>query len=339
MSFPTWLADYRAAQHAAFMQHGVPVRGNERWKYADLGMLAQQKLTSVSGSAEVSRDTIASYRMHVDDAMLLVFIDGKFAPMHSDCELLPKGVVACSLRAALADHEALVKNAFNDDIAAGDYPFAALNSAVFTDGLFLHVAENIKLSQPLHVLMLSTGNEDAMIAPHHMLVLGENSEAELIHEYVGVDGGKYFTNAVMSITANANSKLHVTKIQHESDDALHMENFFINQRADSYVSMTNVTTGAVFSRDEVIVQLQEPGAECHANGFYHASRDGQYVDHHVDFKHAAPRTNSGMMYKGIADKRSRAVFNGSLYVKKDAQKMNAYQENHNLLLSGLAEVY
>jgi Fe-S cluster assembly protein SufD len=62
------------------------------------------------------------------------------------------------------------------------------------------------------------------------------------------------------------------------------------------------------------------------------------VDYHIDIEHAAPRSSSEMLYKGILDKKSRAVFNGRLHVEQNAQKILAYQANHNLLLSNEAEV-
>ncbi|HTM63190.1 MAG TPA: Fe-S cluster assembly protein SufD [Gammaproteobacteria bacterium] len=336
---PEWLTAFREKQRAAFMQYGVPSRSNERWKYADLGMIAQQHFDLSANAADVSREQIESYRLEDAEAVMLVLVDGKYSPSLSDCELLPQGMIACSLREAIVEHEALVKRYFNENIDAKDFPFAALNSAIFADGIFIYVPEGRQLTQPLQLLSLSSGRENAMIVPHHMIIMGADSEAFMIHEYAGIDDGKYFMNAVTSIMTEANSRLNLIKLQHESDDALHMENVFVRQRKDSHVAIVHVTTGAVFSRDDVIVQLKEQGAECVANGFYHASRDGQYIDHHIDFKHAAPRTASGMLYKGIAENKSRAVFNGSLHVEKDAQKINAYQENHNLLLSGLAEVY
>ncbi len=85
--------------------------------------------------------------------------------------------------------------------------------------------------------------------------------------------------------------------------------------------------------------MQEPGAECRTGGFYHLHHDNQYIDNHIDIDHVAPRSNSEMLYKGILDNKSRAVFNGRLHVEKDAQKIIAYQANHNLLLSNDAEVY
>ncbi len=129
------------------------------------------------------------------------------------------------------------------------------------------------------------------------------------------------------------------KLQQESTRAIHMENIFVTQHQDSAVAINHLTVGASFSRDDALVTMAEPGAVCQTGGFYHTTRDGQYIDHHVDVKHAAPRTNSEMFFKGIIDKKSRAVFNGGLYVAAGAQKINATQQNHNLLLSNAAEIY
>lgn len=337
--FPVWLAAYREEQRAAFMRHGIPPHKHERWKYADLSILSKKHFMLAGQPLDVPQEAVNSRRVKEEDVVLLVFIDGRFSPQHSDCANLPEGVIALSMKEALARHESLVKEYWHQNINAKDYPFAALTSAVFADGLFLYVPPELQLTQPLQILSLASGQEAAMIAPYNMIVLDEHSSADVIQEYAGDAAGNYFTNAVTAVTLQANAELTIVKLQHEHETALHMENFFIRQYRDSRVDLTQVTTGALFSREDVIVQLAEPGAECVANGFYHASRDGQYIDHHVDIEHIAARTASGMMFKGIADHKSRAVFNGSLHVEKDAQKINAYQENHNLLLSGLAEVY
>jgi Fe-S cluster assembly protein SufD len=210
---------------------------------------------------------------------------------------------------------------------------------MFTDGLFIHIPDSVLLSLPLHILSLSSGQESIMTSPNNLLVLGKNAQASVVHEYTSLVSGNYFNNVVTTIVAEDQAKLNLVKLQNESAQAIHMENIFVSQKQDSDVTLSNVTTGASFSRDDIAVLLAEAGAVCRTSGFYHASRDNQYIDHHVDVNHHAPRTNSEMVYKGIIDKKSRAVFNGGLYVEKNAQKITAFQENHNLLLSNTAEIY
>jgi Fe-S cluster assembly protein SufD len=338
-NFPAWLAEYREQQRTAFMQYGIPTKTNERWKYTDLTALAKQPFTAPVAGANVTQETVDQYRLHATDAVLLVFVDGYFVPALSDLHKLPAGVIACSMLTALTEHEDLVKEFLQRDTCAQNYPFAALNSAIFADGLFLYVQDSVNLNLPLHILSLSTGQEMVMINPNHLFVFGNASETTLLHEYASLVDNLYFHNIVTNIVAKRHAKVSLTKLQHESTQAVHMENFFVDQGQDSDVSISHVTTGAQFSRDDTKIMLAEMGSVCRTSGFYHTSRDGQYIDHHVVVNHYAPRTNSEMTYKGIVDKKSRAVFNGGLYVKPDAQKINAFQENHNLLLSGSAEVY
>jgi Fe-S cluster assembly protein SufD len=62
------------------------------------------------------------------------------------------------------------------------------------------------------------------------------------------------------------------------------------------------------------------------------------VDHHTTVQHLVPNCTSEQDYKGILTGRSRAVFNGKVFVAKDAQHTDAKQQNKNLLLSANAEV-
>jgi Fe-S cluster assembly protein SufD len=64
----------------------------------------------------------------------------------------------------------------------------------------------------------------------------------------------------------------------------------------------------------------------------------QHVDNHTRIDHAVPNTTSSELYKGVLDDNSHAVFNGKVMVHKDAQKTDANQSNHNLLLSRGCEI-
>jgi Fe-S cluster assembly protein SufD len=338
-TFPAWLHDYRAAQRAALLKTGLPTQKHERFKYTDLNAAIENVPVNASAakqSTSPSTEWIASFRIQDAEAIMLVMIDGQLANDFSDLAALPAGIIACSLRHALQHHETLVRDYFNRTVSVREYPLAALNSALFTDGLFLYVPRSTALAVPLHILSLSTGKT---VHTQNLLVLDADSEAAIISEYHSLNDNSYINNVVTNIAAKHNARLDFIKLQRENTQAVHVESMFVRQDKDSDVTLTHITTGACFSRDETAVTLNETGASCRTGGYYHAARDRQYVDHHVNIMHAAPRTVSDMLYKGIADNKSRAVFNGGLYVKQDAQKIEAQQQNHNLLLSAQAEVY
>jgi len=73
------------------------------------------------------------------------------------------------------------------------------------------------------------------------------------------------------------------------------------------------------------------------NGLY-MTEDVQHVDNHTRVDHLKPHTQSHQNYRGVLNGKSRGVFNGKVVVHPQAQKIEAYQNNANLLLSDDAEI-
>ena len=85
------------------------------------------------------------------------------------------------------------------------------------------------------------------------------------------------------------------------------------------------------------VTLAGEGAEANIYGAYVCGGD-EKVRIAVDMHHAVPHCNSRQLFKGIAGGNSRVDFYGKIIVAQDAQRTEAYQENHNILLSDDARV-
>jgi len=90
--------------------------------------------------------------------------------------------------------------------------------------------------------------------------------------------------------------------------------------------------GGALSRNTVHTRFDSEGGSLVLNGLFMPSGT-QQIDNYTRIDHAAPASTSVELYRGIMDGRSRAVFNGNVYVRKDAQKTIARQTNKNLLLS------
>jgi len=339
-SVPHWLLDFRQKQWQAFLVKGLPTRKDEHWKYSDLTFLANKNFATASFVDEKDWGaTIQQYRLTHSDSILLVFMNGYFKPHYSDIKKLPPSVIALSLMDALKKYPDLVKANWPDEIDAQHYPFASLNAAKFVDGLFFYVPDQCELSTPIHLLSLVTDQNEFIAHPHHMLVLGSRAKLKWVEEYAALSALPYMMNITNHIVVGKEAQLEYYKIQKENKQAVHIAHTIIRQMQNSQLSLTSFAAGGVFARDEIMVKLFESGANCRMGGFYCLYEDNQYMDHHVDIYHAAPHSHSEMLYKGTVDKKSRAVFNGRLYVEKEAQKILAYQANHNLLLSKEAEVY
>ena len=85
------------------------------------------------------------------------------------------------------------------------------------------------------------------------------------------------------------------------------------------------------------VELQGEGAQANIYGAYVCGAD-ERVKIAVDMHHKMPHCNSRQLFKGIAGGKSRVDFYGKIIVAQDAQRTEAYQENHNILLSDDARV-
>ena len=85
------------------------------------------------------------------------------------------------------------------------------------------------------------------------------------------------------------------------------------------------------------VELQGEGAQANVYGAYVCGAD-ERVKIAVDMHHNVPHCNSRQLFKGIAGGKSRVDFYGKIIVAQDAQRTEAYQENHNILLSDDAKV-
>jgi Fe-S cluster assembly protein SufD len=126
-------------------------------------------------------------------------------------------------------------------------------------------------------------------------------------------------------------------MQRESASAFHIANVAVRlQRASTFTSYA-LTFGGRIARNDITAVLDGEGAECTLDGLYIA--DGEtLVDTHTTIDHAKPHCPSHEVYKGILSGKARAVFNGKIIVRQDAQKTNAKQTNKALLLTDDAQI-
>jgi Fe-S cluster assembly protein SufD len=81
-----------------------------------------------------------------------------------------------------------------------------------------------------------------------------------------------------------------------------------------------------------------PHCETHLLGLYVAQGEA-HVDNHTTLDHAAEDCESNELYKGVLDDQAMGVFNGRVLVRRDSQRINAYQQSAAVLLSDDARNY
>ena len=110
---------------------------------------------------------------------------------------------------------------------------------------------------------------------------------------------------------------------------------YLRLDAGEKLSMTLVVPPGVSGRFCLEVDLEGTGASLDLAGLY-LCQEAEQVDLRVLVRHAVGGCTSRQLFKGIVGGTSRASFDGLIYVAQDAQKTQAFQENHTLLLSGAA---
>ena len=269
---------------------------------------------------------------------IAVIVNGRFDTTLSRTKGLPAGVQAGSLAAALKDHPDVVQRYFGQLADFTTRSFTALNTAFVQDGAFVHVPEGVVLEQPIHVIFVSGADAAKMMShPRTLVVAGAGAQARVIESYIGAAGETYFTNAVSEIFVGENAGVDHYKVQQESLEAFHIGSLHVHTSRSSRFSSHSFTLGGKFVRNDATALLDGEGGDCTLNGLYLADRD-RLVDNHTTIDHAKPHNGSHEVYKGILGGTSRAVFNGKIIVRQDAQKTDAKQTNRALLLTDGATI-
>jgi len=332
---PAWILPLRRAGISRFAEIGFPTLNDEDWRYTNVAPIAKLPFRPVfkSTAEGFTRETIAQFTFGSLPAIRLVFINGHFAESLSTQPPLPPGITVCSLAHALATQPALVEQQLGRHHQGQENAFAALNTAFFLDGGFVHVPAGQVLETPLHLLFISTGKESGTTShPRNLLVIGDHAQATVIESYVSTVDGAYVTNAVTEIIAGEGASLEHCKLQDESLSAYHLATIHAHLAKSSNVVAHSFAAGARLSRNSIRTHLAGEGVECVLNGLYLTHGD-QLADHHMVVEHAEPHCNSHEYFNGILDGRSRGVFHGRILVRQIAQKTDAKQTNKNLLLS------
>lgn len=210
--------------------------------------------------------------------------------------------------------------------------FAALNLA-FADVKVLRIAKDTSVDEP--IMLELDGEEGKAVFPHIVVVAEAGSKATIVESYAS--RGSSFTNAAIQIVVNDNAHLTHYRVQKEAADAFHYGVTEVTLGRGSYYNSTSINLGSALSRHDIEVKFTAEGGEAWVDGLYMLNGT-QHHDTHSIIDHTVPNCVSHQTYKGVLNDKSRAVFNGKVFVRENAHGTDAQQQNKNLLLSNDARV-
>ena len=321
-------ADGRAAALDRFLTSGFPTTREEEWRYTNVNPIAELRLTPAPEAA-VDPALVAGLLPAGSGAASIVVVNGRLS---GTLPALPRGVTVRT-----------IADATRDDLLparpSGGTVFADLNTAFFEDLIVVDIAPKAVVEQPIQVLFVSApGAEPALVTPRLVVRAGEASQASLVEAYAdATPDGVALVSAVVDVDVAPGAFVDHVKLQRQNTRSFHMAGMFVRTARGGTFTSHAVTVGARIARNDIVSVLAGEGAECTLNGLYVGAGDA-LIDTHTTIDHAEPHCPSHEVYKGILSGRSRAVFNGKIFVRPDAQKTDAKQTNKALLLTDQAQV-
>ena len=335
---PVWLSDLRTRAEARFDLLGIPKPTDEDWRQTNVQGVAGFAAT-ISQPATAAAGALDALPFASTLPCRAVLLNGRFEPGLSSLAGLPRGLHVQSLAAALHESPENLAPHLGRAASIETAPFVALNTASFTDGIVVTVGAGVETDVAVHVVHVAVpGAEPSAIHPRTLVIAEAGARATVVESFAALSAGTYLTNAVTEIIAGPDAHVTHVKLQSEGPGGWHVATVSGHQARGSQIISHNVSLGAALARNDIGSRLDGPGAECRLYGFYLVDGE-QHVDNHTWLDHAMPHCPSWEMYKGLLAGRSRAVFNGRIVVRENAQKTDAKQSNRNLILGDEAIVY
>ncbi len=337
-TLPSLYGDSQTRRNAAahFEKIGFPNRKTEDYKYINPEAVLKQGFGfNATVLNELTAKDIAKFTFKKDSSVLVIE-NGKFSEALSQFKNLPKGFTISNIADAVISNEVAKKHYTKHAHFDAD-PFIALNTAMTTGGIFMHVSKNTQSKHPIQIIHISNFETPSFSQTRNLIIIEEGAEAIVIESYETIGQVKTFSNPVTEVFVAANAKLDHYRIQSEGENALQVNTLQASVCGNSIYSTYTFTLGGNFVRNNLNILFTEKNGEAHLFGLYPIAKD-QTVDNHTVVDHAVPNCMSNELYKGVINDKASATFNGKIFVRPDAQKTNAYQTNRNILLSDNATV-
>lgn len=319
---------------------GIPTVKNEEWKYTRISMVFNKEyaFNPENLSSSLTENDLDSIRFPGNqDANELVFVNGLYSPRLST--IRSENLTVISLEEA-------TKNQYREIVLqhlghSGKYindGLNALNTAFAAEGVFIHVKKGNIVEHPVYIYNISDARTTNILSqPRTLIYISEHAQVIFAETYATFGASESFTNQVTEVVVEKDAMVEYYKIQNDASCTNQVTTTHIRQVGKSLVNTVTVSLDGGIVRNNLNIAMEAEHSESHFYGLYFL-KGNSHVDNHTVVDNVKPHCESNELYKGIVDDNGTAVFNGKIFVQKDAQKTNAFQSNKNILLSENASV-
>lgn len=332
------LHDLRTSAIKNFENKGFPTKKEEAWKYTSLNAILKNDFSVFpKHDNTIEFSEVKKYFLHEIDTYKVIFVDGIFSSFLSSTT--HDGLDVCTMSSALNKPKyKMYMDEFFNKIASKEESLTSLNTAFANEGAYINIPKSKVVEKPIEIIYFSTGSEAAlMVQPRNLIIIGENAHVQIIERHQSLNKNAVLTNSVTEVFAQKRAIVDYYKIQNDLQSANLIDNTYIAQKEQSHVSVHTFTFGGNITRNNLNFYHQGEHIDSTLKGITIIG-DKQHVDHYTLVNHATPNCESHQNYKTILADSSTGVFNGKIYVEREAQKTDAFQQNNNILLSDKATI-
>jgi len=322
-----------------FCLMGFPHNKLENWRFTDISKIIENSYNHyLNPSTEIiDIEKLFQCEFPEMDTYTVIQFNGWFLSRTSDISVLDNGTIIGSLNKAMKVYPDIVEKYFAQNTDIENEALQALNTAYAQDGIFIYVPDNVIIDKPIQIINIIDAQENVITHPRNLFITGKNSKLTIVHCDHSVNHRLSFINSVTEIFMDENAHVDHYKMQNKDSDSALFTTINAKLEKDARLSTNTLILNGGLIRNSINVKLNGKNADADLKGLYLVDRK-QHVDNQIFVDHASSHCSSNQLYKGIIDDDARAVFNGRILVRRDAQKTNAYQSNNNILLTDTAQV-
>ncbi|HKZ73610.1 MAG TPA: SufD family Fe-S cluster assembly protein, partial [Steroidobacteraceae bacterium] len=312
---------------------GLPTSRDENWKYANLRALERVRFAPRTQTFDAA--VAAALPPRVEGASRQVFVDGLHSAQLSDPL---REDAALSFRSLRSAGQSAGGAAPTDAAQHRDARFALLNAAFAVDGAQIAVERGDGAPSRLELVFVAVAEgTEAASYPRIRVSLEPDARLELVERHVGAGDAASFSNAAVDITVAERAQLSHYRLQEAGPRALWIDTLSAEVARDARYELHSIAFGAASARSTSLIRLAAEGAHASVHAAAVADRQ-QVLDAFVRIEHAAPRTTTDEVFRGIAGGRSRVAFNGMVVVQPGARGADSRQSLRGLLAGPEAEI-
>ena len=307
----------------------------EEYKYSSL-------LRKVSKKFDILRVDSYKKKKNIDKKILnqyknqysIITINGLFQKNESK---IPSGISVNTFDKLNNTDKKIFHKFFNNQDDSKNDIFTYINTINYKESLLIKIDKNYSKKNHINILNFIISNSGESINHiRKLIVSNQNSKSVFIEEFISLNSIENFSTSVTEIIQEKNSEIEYLIIQNDKNN-FHFNSINISQKQNSISNCFTFSYSGALVRNNLNIKLKEKNCYSNMYGFY-ALRKKSHVDNHTTVDHMDENSISNEHYKGIMDNNSNGVFNGKIFVRKKAQKTNAFQSNNNILLSDEAKI-